>query len=286
MIKNHTKAMIYMLVSTMAFALMSITVKYLSEVPLFQKVLFRNSVSLLVAFLVIKKSGASIFGKLENQFLLLTRSLFGLAGVVLIFYAISHLTLADSSIFMRLSPVWVTVFAAIFLNEKISKIQLIALFIAFSGAIMVIKPGFNLTLVPALSGLLASICAGSAYTLVSYLKKYERPETIVFYFSFVSVIVTIPIVALDFYRPSLIELLSLFLTGGFAAIGQLSLTNAYRLTRASDVSVYNYTGIIFATFLGFIIWQEVPDIFTIAGALLITTSGWLIYQKGNNKTKS
>ena len=272
--------MFFMLISTMAFALMSVAVKQLTFVPLFQKVLFRNAVSLIVAFVVIKKSRTPLFGKLKNQNFLLARSFLGLAGVSLIFYAISKLTLADSSIFMRLSPVWVTIFAALFLKESISKIQIIALLLAFTGAVFVIKPGLDFTLLPALAGLLASVCAGAAYTLVSHLKTKERPETIVFYFSLVSVFVTLPITYFRFYTPSLVELTFLILTGIFAAIGQLTLTNAYRLSRASDVSVYNYTGILFATLLGFFIWGEIPDLLTILGGVLIIISGILIYRKG------
>lgn len=276
--ENRKKALIYMLISTISFAFMGVFVKSLREVPLMEKVLFRNLISLLVALWAIKRSSASIFGKKENQFLLIARSILGLSGVSLIFYAISHLTLADSAIFMRLSPFFVTLFAAFFLKEEITKVQVPALILAFGGSIMIIKPGFSMTLLPSIAGFFAAACAGGAYTLVSHLKTKEQPVTIVFYFSMVSVIISLPFVFLNFYCPSLWEAFFLLLTGISAASGQIFLTSAYRYSAASEVSVYNYAGIIFSALLGFLIWQEVPDLYTVMGGFLIVGSGWLVYR--------
>lgn len=276
--ENRKKALIYMLISTMSFALMGVFVKYLKDVPVMEKVLFRNLISLFVAFIAIKKSSASLFGDRSNQILLISRSILGLMGVTLIFYAISHLTLADSAIFMRLSPFFVTIFAAAFLKEKITKVQIPALIMAFLGSVLIIKPGFSMTLLPSIAGFFAAACAGGAYTLVSHLKTKEKPVTIVFYFSMVSVLVSLPFVLIDFYRPSPIEALFLLFTGLSAAGGQIFLTSAYRYSSASEVSVYNYAGIIFSAILGFVIWTEVPDLFTLIGGFLIIISGVLVYK--------
>ncbi len=267
-----------MIISTISFAFMGVFVKALKDVPVMEKVLFRNLISLLVALWAIKKSKALIFGKKENQILLIARSLLGLSGVTLIFYAISNLTLADSAIFMRLSPFFVTIFAAMFLTEKIAKVQVPALLLAFSGSLMIIKPGFNITLLPSIAGFAAAACAGGAYTLVSHLKTKEQPVTIVFYFSMISVIASLPFVILNFYMPSPLEALFLLLTGISAAGGQIFLTSAYRYSAASEVSIYNYAGIIFSALLGFLFWSEVPDFYTVMGGFLIISSGWMVYR--------
>lgn len=276
--ENRRKALTYMLISTISFAFMGVFVKSLKEVPVMEKVLFRNLISLIVAFFAIRKSSASVFGKKENQLLLVARSLLGFSGVGLIFYAIGHLSLADSALFMRLSPFFVTIFAALFLKEKITKVQIPALLMAFIGSILIIKPGFSLTLIPSIAGFFAAACAGGAYTLVSHLKTKEQPVTIVFYFSMISVLFSIPFVLVNFYMPSKIEALFLLLTGISAAGGQIFLTSAYRYSAASEVSVYNYAGIIFSAILGFVIWQEVPDFYTVIGGFLIIASGILVYK--------
>lgn len=275
---NRKKALIFMLISTISFAFMGVFVKSLRDVPVMEKVLFRNLISLIVAFYAIRKSGASIIGKRENQPLLIARSLLGLSGVALIFYAISHLTLADSAIFMRLSPFFVTIFAAAFLKEEITVVQIPALLLALLGSLLIIKPGFNITLIPSIAGFLAAACAGGAYTLVSHLKTKEKPVTIVFYFSMVSVVVSLPFVLANFYKPSLYEALFLLFTGISAASGQIFLTSAYRYSAASEVSIYNYAGIIFSAILGFLIWNEVPDFYTVIGGFLIIFSGILVYK--------
>ena len=172
---------------------MSVTVKYVTGIPLFEKVFFRNLISLVVAFFMLKKSSAPMFGRRENQLALLARSIFGLAGVVLNFYAIANLTLADSSMLGKLSPIFVTIMACIFLKEKIDNKQILSIIITFLGALLVIKPEFSLEMLPSLSGIMSAASAGVAYTLLRYLKDKESPDTIIFYFSLISVVFTAPL---------------------------------------------------------------------------------------------
>lgn len=280
---NGLKGLLYMLGSTLSFALMSAAVKAIPEVPLGEKVFTRNLISLLFAFLVIKKTKASLFGKRENQLFLLSRSLFGLCGVCCIFYAITHLSLADSAIFMRLSPIYVTIFAWLFLKDKIAKWQYLSLFFGFAGSLCIIKPELSLDIVPTLFGMAAPICAGAAYTLVSFLRDKEEPATIVFYFSCISVIFMIPLLFITPHIPSQRELIFLLLTGATAAIGQIFLTHAYRLQKASEVSIYFYTGIVFSAVLGYLFWDEIPDTATSIGALSIFVSGLLTYTHREKK---
>ena len=170
---NKTKAVFCMLISALGFTFMSVTVKYVTEIPLFEKVFFRNLISLGVAFFMLKKSSAPMFGRRENQLALLARSSFGLAGVVLNFYAISKLTLADSSMLGKLSPIFVTIMACIFLKEKIDNKQILSIIVTFLGALLVIKPEFSLEMLPSLAGILSAASAGIAYTLLRYLKDKE-----------------------------------------------------------------------------------------------------------------
>jgi drug/metabolite transporter (DMT)-like permease len=276
--KNSEKAILLMLLSTLSFAIMGAAVKFLQDVPVTEKVFVRNLISLFVAFLLARRSSMKLFGSsAKGRLLLLSRSFFGLSGVVLIFYSIGHLTLADSALFMRLSPFWVAIFAALFLSEKLTKNKVLLLIMAFIGAIVVIRPQFNISTLPAFAALLASLSAGAAYTLVSKLKSYEKPETIVFFFSFFSVVVMIPFVFVHRYIPTTIELLGLIITGLGAAGGQITLTYAYRFGKASEISIYNYLGIIFSSIIGYVLWLEIPDIFTIIGAFIIFGSGFLMF---------
>ncbi len=281
--KEKSKALIFILISTLSFCFMSVTVKYIQRVPVFEKVFFRNIISLIVALYMILKSRPKSFsgyiGKLSNQQYLFPRAFLGLIGVFLNFYAITHLKLADSQILNRLSPIWVSLFALIFLKESLTKTQIFSILLALAGAMFVIKPGFSFDILPAIAGFTSAITAGAAYTLLRHLRGKERPEIIIFYFSLLSIIGSFPFMMANFVPPTLFELFILLLTGIFASIGQFGLTHAYRHAKASEVSIYTYSGIIFAAIIGFFMWQEVPDILTILGGTLIILSGYIVYRR-------
>jgi drug/metabolite transporter (DMT)-like permease len=282
---NRRKAIACMICASMFFALMGATVKLSGDLPVFEKVFIRNLVSLFIAYAARRKTKARLFGKRENQRYLILRSLLGLTGVVLYFYAINNMYLADSSMLNKLSPFFTTLCAWIFLKEKSSKVQVPALIIVFAASLLIIKPDFSFEMIPALSGFISAIGAGSAYAVVRFLKGKEDPSTIVFYFSFVSVVGMLPLLALDFKVPTLTQLFYLLATGVTAAFYQLLVTNAYKYAPASKVSLYDYLSIVFSSILGFILWNEVPDILSFIGGLLIISTAFVMYIYDNRVQK-
>jgi drug/metabolite transporter (DMT)-like permease len=280
---NKTKAVFCMLISALGFTFMSVTVKYVTGIPLFEKVFFRNLISLGVAFFMLKKSSAPMFGRRENQLALLARSSFGLAGVVLNFYAISKLTLADSSMLGKLSPIFVTIMACIFLKEKIDNKQILSIIVTFLGALLVIKPEFSLEMLPSLSGIMSAASAGIAYTLLRYLKDKESPDTIIFYFSLISVVFTAPFALAEYVQPTFTQLGLLLATGVFASVGQFGITYAYKYAKATEVSIYNYSAIVFGIILGFIFFGEIPDTLSLLGGAIIIAVAFYIFKHNQKK---
>lgn len=288
--REKSKALIYILISTLSFGFMSVTIKYVQTIPVFEKVFFRNIVSLFITIYMISKTKpkklSDIIGKKENQIFLFSRATLGFLGVVLNFYAITNLTLADSQILNRISPIWVSLFALVFLKEKLSRTQIISILIALTGTMLVIKPQFSFEILPALAGFTSSITAGASYTLVRHLGDKEKPMIIIFYFSLISLLLSIPLMAMNFIPPTFSEVIILISAGIFASIGQFGLTHAYRHAKASEVSIYTYTGIIFASIIGFFIWNEIPDLPTIIGGTLIILSGYIVYKRTNSQSLS
>lgn len=280
---NKTKAVFCMLISALGFTFMSVTVKYVTGIPLFEKVFFRNLISLGVAFFMLKKSSAPMFGRRENQLALLAHSIFGLAGVVLNFYAIANLTLADSSMLGKLSPIFVTIMACIFLKEKIDNKQVLSIIITFLGTLLVIKPEFSLEMLPSLSGITSAASAGVAYTLLRYLKDKESPDTIIFYFSLISVVFTAPFALAEYVQPTFIQLGLLLATGVFASVGQFGITYAYKFAKATEVSIYNYSAIVFGIILGFIFFGEIPDTLSLLGGAIIIAVAFYIFKHNQKK---
>ena len=161
---------------------MAANVRLAGNIPLFKKVFFRNFVSLIVTFFMILKTKSKILGKMENLKYLLARSLLGLLGIVLYFFAINHLFLADSSMLNKLSTFFITFFAWLFLKEKLSKFQIISLVIVFFSVLLIIKPKLEFSVLPAFAGFFSAMFAGAAYTFVRFLGNREKPATIVFFF--------------------------------------------------------------------------------------------------------
>lgn len=276
---------LYMIISAFFFALMGAAVKYADSIPFIQKVFFRNFVMILMVLPSLlfraRNRGIGIFlGERKNRPKLLLRSCFGFFGVVLFFFSVERLNLGDSAMLNRLSAFFVIIMSAIFLGEKIKLYQIPALMAAFAGALLIIKPGFRLEVMPAIAGTVAAVLAAAAYTTIASLKGKEDSLTIIFWFSIVSTIASLVPMLICWKTPAPAETLALVLTGIFAAGGQYFLTLAYTGGRAGEVSIYNYTNVVFSLLIGFFLWREIPDLLSITGSILIAGSAVGLYIRG------
>ncbi len=278
-------AIIYIIISAFCFACMNLFVRLSGDLPSMQKSFFRNFVAVIFALIILLKNKNSFRWKKGSLPFLFLRSAIGTLGIVCNFYAIDHIPLADASILNKMSPFFVIIFSLIIIKEKLSLLQGAIVFLAFSGALLVIKPSFsNTELLPSALGLFGGMCAGFAYTMVRILgKKGENGSLIVFFFSGFSCITMLPFLIFDFHPMSLFQLLMLLGAGLSAAGGQFSITAAYCHAPAKEISVYDYSQIIFATMLGLFILGEMPDLLSIAGYLIIITAAILMFMYNNKK---
>lgn len=277
--KDKKHAIGWILISALSFAVMGALVKVTRDVAVMDKVFFRNLVTFVLMSVVIIKQKDSPFKQGKATKFLVIRSLAGLVAAILYFYSITHMTLADSTILNKLSPFFVVIFAGIFLKEGITLEKILMILFAFLGALLIIKPQFNLAMLPAVAGLLSALFAGIAYTVVSFLKGRATSSMVVFYFSAISVIGTLPLLLKDFTMPSPYSLLLLLGIGIFAGIGQITLTKAYHLAPASEISIYNYTSVLFATIIGVVIGDAFPDKYSIIGGVIIFLTAYYNYKK-------
>ncbi|MGL4739781.1 MAG: DMT family transporter [Sarcina sp.] len=284
---NKSKAIIFIIISAFGFALMSACVKFAGNIPAFEKSFFRNIVSCVVAFYLIKKNNAPCFGEKQNRKMLILRSALGTIGIWANFYAIDHLLLPNATILNQLSPFFVIIFSYLFLKEKIKTVHIVSILVAFCGILFIVKPSFtlNATLIASLIGLSSAIFAGGAYTCVRYLSAKEKSYTIVFFFSFFSLVATIPIMLFDFIVPSIEQVLILLLTGVFASIAQFALTIAYRYAPAKEISIYTYTQVIFTALLSLVIFGTLPDSYSFIGYILIIGASLGIFIYNNKSAK-
>ena len=195
----------------------------------------------------------------------------GTTGILCNFYAIDHLLLANANILNKLSPFFAIIFSYFILKEKIKPIQFFCLILAFFGCLCIVKPGFqNVSAFPALMGVLGGLGAGIAYTMVRKMGMYDmKGPVIVFYFSAFSTLIVIPWIAAHFVMPTPKQALILIGAGLGAACGQFSITAAYKCAPAREISIYDYSQIIFAAILGFLFFGEIPDVLSFLGYVLI-----------------
>ena len=266
---NRVKGVFFIIMSAFGFALMSAFVKLAGDLPSLQKVFFRNLVASMVALYLIIKHHGRMLGKKENMPVLIMRSVFGTLGMILNFYAIDHLILADASMLNKISPFLVVIFSALFLKEKMNIKQIGMIVVAFIGALFIIKPSFSIEMVPYLAGLLGAVCAAAAYTCVRAIGDKEDYYTIVFFFSAFSMLSVLPFVLVNYQPMSSMQLLYLILAGVSASIGQFGVTLAYKYAPAREISIFDYTNIIFSAILGIFIFGNYPDGVSMIGYLII-----------------
>ncbi len=276
---NNKIAFLYMMISTISFSLMGLFVRFSGELPVYEKVFFRNLILLIIITVTMLKDGTiSFVGKKENRKLLLLRSIFGLLGVYSFFFAIDNLCLSDSNVLSKSSTFFVSIFSVLILKDKISKSTLGLMVFGFLGVVLIIKPQFNYSVLPAVSGAVSAMFAGLAYTIISQINKREKGETIIFYFSAISILGTLPLFLYDFVMPTPLQLVNLIMVGVFAAGGQYFLTFAYRVGNAPKTSIVNFVGVVASLLLGVIFFGEIPDVFSIIGTIVIISSVFLLYK--------
>lgn len=283
---NHTKAIFWMLLSSMSFSMMQIIVAITADgIPLFEQLLFRNLATTFMAAWSIRKQQVRYFGQPKNRPLLLARSTIGYLGMVTIFSASASGNQGDVTTIIKMSPFIVTILAFFFLKETITKYQIIALLVAFSGACIISNPQFNSDFYPIFMAILGCVFSGSAYTLVSALKGKEPPAVIIFVFSLLSSLFSFPIVMMNFVWPSPSQFLLLAGISIFAGLGQIGLTYAYVYAKASEISIYNYSGIFFSIVFGyFFLGQDIKPS-SIAGSTLVILAGLIVFW-GNRPKKA
>lgn len=185
--------------SGFCFALMGLFVGLASELPATQKLLFRNAVASVITLPAVIRYARHHHDKwglnAKNAPFLLLRTLFGTLGILANFYALSHLPLSDAAMLNKLAPFATLLFSAWWLKEKLKLHQLLCILMAFLSSLLIIKPSFNWQeFVPSLVGVAGGLLAGAAYTLLRKTQQMGVNSTfIVFFFSFVSCLLALPL---------------------------------------------------------------------------------------------
>lgn len=283
---NRTKGTLCILMSALSFSIMNTFVRLSGDIPSMQKAFFRNFVAMIFAFALMRRKHIPFHPPEKRHWaLLLARACFGTLGLLCNFYAVDHLMLSDASMLNKMSPFFAIIVSYFLLREKLNLVQGLGVVTAFLGSLLIIKPTpSNMSLIPSLVGLLGGFGAGVAYSFVRLMsKKGVDSSLIVFVFSTFSCLVCLPFFIAIHAPMSLAQLGCLLLAGTFGCTGQLAITSAYRFAPAKEISVYDYSQIVFSALLGWAFFAQLPDAYSIWGYLIICGTGafMFFYQKNH-----
>lgn len=282
--KKRYKGIFFIIISAFCFALMNVFVRLSGDLPSVQKSFFRNLVALFFAVAMLLKNHAGFSGRKENIKYLLVRAAAGTVGILCNFYAVDHLVLSDASMLNKMSPFFAIIFSFLVLKEKIRLPQTCIVLGAFLGSLLILKPeGTSLISIPALIGLCGGMAAGLAYTYVRVLgENGENGSFVVAFFSGFSCLATLPFLVFDYHAMSPVQTGCLLLAGLCAAGGQFSITAAYFHAPAKEISVYDYSQIIFSAILGFFLFGQIPDVLSFAGYGIICLMAVMMFFYNNH----
>lgn len=267
---GRRKGILFILLSAFFFCLMSVFVRLAGDVPTMQKAFFRNIVAAILAAVLLARSKSGFSFQKKNLPDLLLRSSIGTAGILCNFWAVDHLRIADANILNKLSPFFAILMSIFILKERPNRIEWLSVLLAFIGAAFVAKPSAGIASFPALIAILGGFTAGTAYTYVRKLGlEGERGPVVVMFFSAFSTLVLLPNLLLHYHPMTMKQLIFLIFAGMSAAGGQLSITTAYQNAPARDISVFDYSQVVYAAIFGLILFGEIPDVWSIAGYVII-----------------
>ena len=276
---------LFLILSSFSFAVMNLCVRMAGDLPTYEKVFFRNLIAFIFAVIVLARKHGTMkmhWNARRGVFMFL-RCFVGCIGVVANFYAIDHMVVADAAMLNKLSPFFILIFSIFILNEKVKPFQLFCIILAFIGVLFIVKPGFTgMQIVPAMIGILSGASAGFAYTCVRKLGLYGVPGPwIVLCFSLFSCLAMVPFMAADFVPIPGRSLAILLMAGLGAAGGQFAITAAYTYAPAREISIYDYSQLLFITLLTYFFLGEVPDAISWIGYAIIILGSLLLFIYNN-----
>ena len=270
---DYKKGVMYIIASAFCFALMNLFIRLAGDVPTMQKCFFRNFFALLISVITLIKTGTPFkIGKGNTKYLVI-RSLSGGLGMLCNFYAVDHMAISDASMLNKLSPFFAVIFSVFVLGEKANRYEWAAVICAFIGTLFVVKPSFNFeaaSSVAGLAGVAGGLGAGLAYSFVRKLgMRGENSMIVVAFFSGFTTLMLTPNLIFNYTPMTGKQWIFLVLTGLAAAGGQIGITSAYAKAPAKEISVYDFSIVIFAAILGFVFLNQKPDIFSVIGYVII-----------------
>ncbi len=277
------------LISVLAFAIMSAAIKLaeLRGATLIELLFFRQAASLPVVFASVMWGPGVATLRTQRIRVHAVRTAVGLSSMVCMFATVILLPLAEATTLQFTTPVFATILGALVLGEAVGKHRWTAVIVGFLGVVIVTQPGSgHIPLLGATTGLLAALLSATVSILVRQIGQTERPTTTVFYFALMSLIPLTPLLMfVRLVHPPGTWALLVF-TGLIGGVGQLAMTKSLSLAPVSIVVPVDYSGLIWATMFGWVLFGTLPTHWTWAGAPVIIASGLYIVWRAQRVSRA
>ena len=270
---NALFGIMMMIAAVGLFGVMSVMIKLIGpDYHPVQTTFFRNAVAAIVIIPFVWKNGGAASLATKRPLMHLARSLLGVAGNILYFYAFTRLALADVIVVSQAVPLFVTIIAWIFIREVIGWRRWVSVLFGFIGVLIAINPSGAIE-IATIAAIIATVFWAITMLLMRSMGRTESPYTIAFYYMLAGALITACLLPWIWQDLSLNVCFLLLISGILGGVGQILMTYALKIAEASVVSPFNYTAILWGIIFDLSIWGTAPSRETLIGAIIITASG-------------
>lgn len=262
------KGVIFILLSSLTYAVVNFCVKYLHHIPTHEIVFFRSVISLILCLVWIKKLGIPVLG--HNKKWLLIRGFAGMTALFLFFLTIKEMPLASATTIQYISPIFTVLLATQLMNEKVRPMQWILFVVAFAGVIMIKGFDERISYLFLGIGIVSALISGIAYNAIMKCRATDHPLVVVLYFPMIATpVMGTACVTVEWVMPEGIEWVLLLALGVFTQIAQLYMTKALHADHSSRIMPFKYFGVIYALLIGFFAFGESLPILSLIGIAVV-----------------
>lgn len=267
-----TQGVLLMSASELIFVAAWVSIKILGRhLPLFEVTLFRAAASLVLLVPLVWWQQGSFRGRAWKT--LFWRSFFGYIAMLLSFFAMIHMDIGNASTLINTMPIFVAIMAPIALRERFSRAQFALVALSFGGVALLLKADAGVFDAIAGIALLAALFAALAMLCLRKLRSSDSALIIAFYFTAFSTVASLPLGIAEYVPPTAFEWWLVALIGVSATLGQIFLSKAYKFGNAATIAPFAYVAVIGCYVAGLLVFDEIPDLWSIAGAAIIIACG-------------
>ena len=280
--RNIRIGILFVLTTSVMFALLDTGVKYVGQFyPVLQIAWARYVFQMAMVPLVIGRTRPRDILRTRRPGLQVARSLLMVGATLSFFTAVNYMPVAEASAIGMIAPLMVTALAIPMLGERVGPRRWMAVVIGLIGALIIIRPGFGSLSWAAILPVITAICYALYQITTRMLADIDPPITTFFYSGAVGVVVLSLAVPFAWQTPTAGGWAMMIALGLIAGAGHFCVIQALRRAPASVLAPFSFTQLIWVTILGYLVFGDFPDNYTLLGAAIVVGSGGYVFYREN-----